>query len=315
MLGFCQTGTAEGTLEPDESPKRKTGMLRVRIGWAIDGHFLKGSSYPRVDTATGVAMVVKLDGVSWEPTGEPRPSEGDVLAAGRFRLVSGRATLSMLTGVVLDVEGPADFELVASDRVLCRRGRIRARVPAGAEGFLVLGPSSAVIDLGTEFGLNVGTDGKMRGQIFKGKLEAALLSAEGTHQRINVPSCLLLMLSFMEQQPLFNAVNFSHQGPGNWNYNDAWNGTVQLTKLNVLICPSDQDRANCGARGTSTPAGTNYQSNAGADAYAFLTGTTSPGGPGTTNTFSGPFPSYCPLIKLASSPPGQAYNEDVASAS
>src|ERR1700733_7269893 len=71
MLGFCQTGTAEGTLEPDESPKRKAGMLRVRIGWGIDGHFFKGSSYPRVDTATGVAMVVKLDGVSWEPTGEP----------------------------------------------------------------------------------------------------------------------------------------------------------------------------------------------------------------------------------------------------
>jgi hypothetical protein len=165
-------------------------MLRFPIGWAIDGHFLKDSSYPRVDTATGLAMVVKLGGVSWEPTSEPRPSEGDVLAAGRFRLFSGRATLSMLTGVVLNIEGPADFELVASDRVLCHRGRIRARVPAGAEGFLVLGPSSAVVDLGTEFGLNVGTDGKMRGQVFKGKLEAALLSAEGTHQRINVPSCL-----------------------------------------------------------------------------------------------------------------------------
>ena len=139
--------------------------------------------YPRVDPATGLAMVIKLDGVRWEPTGDPQPSEGDVLAAGRLRFGSGRARLSMLTGVVLDIEGPADVELIDNTRVLCRRGRIRARVPAGAEGFLVLGPSSAVVDLGTEFGLNVGTDGKLRGQVFKGRLEAALLNAAGAPQR------------------------------------------------------------------------------------------------------------------------------------
>jgi hypothetical protein len=139
--------------------------------------------YPRVDTSTGLAMVVRLDGVSWEPTGEPHPAEGDVLAAGRLRIGSGRAVLSMLTGVVLDVEGPADLDLLDSGRVYCRRGRIRARVPAGAEGFLVLGPGSAVVDLGTEFGLNVEPDGKLRGEVFQGKLEAALLSASGTPQR------------------------------------------------------------------------------------------------------------------------------------
>ncbi len=139
--------------------------------------------YPKVDTANGLAMVIKLNNIEWEPTEDPRPSVGDVLGAGRFRIRAGRAVLSMLTGVLLDVEGPADFELLSSDKVHCHLGRIRARVPAGAEGFLVLGPSSAVVDLGTEFGLNVGADGKMRGQVFKGQLEAALLSPTGTPQR------------------------------------------------------------------------------------------------------------------------------------
>ncbi len=139
--------------------------------------------YPKVDTIDGLAMAVKLDGVRWERAREPHPSEGDVLAAGRFRIAAGRARLSMLTGVVLDIEGPADVELVSADKVLCHQGRLRARVPAGAEGFLVLGPSSAIVDLGTEFGVNVGLDGKMRGQIFKGQLEAALLNASGTSQR------------------------------------------------------------------------------------------------------------------------------------
>jgi hypothetical protein len=128
-------------------------------------------------------MVIRLDRVDWEPTGDPHPDEGDVLEPGRLRIRSGRAVLSMLTGVVLDVEGPADLDLLDTGRVYCRRGRIRARVPAGAEGFQVLGPSSAVVDLGTEFGLNVDTDGKLRGEVFQGKLEAALLSESGTPQR------------------------------------------------------------------------------------------------------------------------------------
>ena len=139
--------------------------------------------YPRVDTSLGLAMVVRLDGVGWDPSAEPRPGEGDVLAPGRFRIATGRAILSMLTGVVLDVEGPADVELVSDNKVICHRGRIRARVPGGAEGFLVMGPSSAVVDLGTEFGLNVGLDGKMQGRVFKGRLEAALLDRAGSPQR------------------------------------------------------------------------------------------------------------------------------------
>jgi prepilin-type N-terminal cleavage/methylation domain-containing protein/prepilin-type processing-associated H-X9-DG protein len=115
----------------------------------------------------------------------------------------------------------------------------------------------------------------------------------------NVPSSLCLMLPYIEQQALYNACNFSHGGPGFWNYIDAANSTVQLTTINTFLCPSDLNRINFSARNTATPGSNNYQSNAGADAYSFLTGTTGTGGQGTTNQFSGPFPSYCPVIKLA----------------
>jgi hypothetical protein len=140
-------------------------------------------AFPRVHAGVGLAMVVKLDKVSWEPRAAPHPKEGNVLGTSRLRFTSGRAILSMLTGVVLDIEGPADVELIDTDRVLCRRGHLRARVPAGAEGFRVLGPSWAVVDLGTDFVLDVGADGKTRGQILEGKLEAASLSSNGTPQR------------------------------------------------------------------------------------------------------------------------------------
>jgi Concanavalin A-like lectin/glucanases superfamily len=138
------------------------------------------SPVSKVDTASGLALVIKLDGVEWDG---PQPSEGDLLAAGRFRFRSGRVTLSMLSGVMLIVEGPADVELVAIDRVFCRGGKLRTRVPEGAEGFVVSCPGSAVIDLGTEFALSLESDGKARVSVIEGEVEGVVLNAAGIPRR------------------------------------------------------------------------------------------------------------------------------------
>ncbi len=128
----------------------------------------------------GVALVIKLDGVRWQPGDGPLPMLGDILGARRLRLDSGRAVLAFLSGVTLILEGPADVDLVAIDRIFCRRGKLRARVPGGAEGFVVASPASAVVDRGTEFALNVDADGRSRVLVFEGLAEAALLDAEGS---------------------------------------------------------------------------------------------------------------------------------------
>jgi hypothetical protein len=130
-----------------------------------------------------LALLIKLDGVRWEPSDGPAPAEGSVLAARGLRLREGRATLSFFSGVTLTIEGPADLDLVSADRVFCRRGRLRVRAPKGAEGFVVATPDSAVVDLGTEFGLNVEGDGKARIMVFEGAAEAALLDALGSPKR------------------------------------------------------------------------------------------------------------------------------------
>ena len=90
------------------------------------------SPVSKVDAPSGLALVIKLDGVEWDG---PQPSEGDLLAAGRFRFRSGRVTLSMLSGVTLIVEGPADLELITIDRVFCRAGTCAPesrKVPRGS---------------------------------------------------------------------------------------------------------------------------------------------------------------------------------------
>jgi hypothetical protein len=127
-----------------------------------------------------VAVVIQLDGARWPSSEQPSPAAGDILRARRLLLESGRVTLALLGGVVLTMEGPADLDLVSIDRVFCRRGKLRASVPKGAEGFVVASPASAVVDRGTEFAVNVDADGRSRVFVFEGVAEAALLDDEGT---------------------------------------------------------------------------------------------------------------------------------------
>jgi Concanavalin A-like lectin/glucanases superfamily len=137
----------------------------------------------RIGADDGFAMVAKLDAVAWERAEGPHPREGDVLAAGRLGLRSGRLMLAFLNGVMLTIEGPADLELVSIDRVICHRGKIRTHVPPGAEGFVVASQGSKVTDLGTDFGLNVEADGRARMMVFEGSADASVLKASGAAQR------------------------------------------------------------------------------------------------------------------------------------
>lgn len=151
------------------------------LWWGSDGG---RSGSPRSEPSTGhdrdaLAVVLRLVDAVWEPSDAPGPAEGRPVPAGRLRLRSGVATLGIVNGVTLTLEGPADVDLVSVDRVFCRRGKLRTRVPKGAEGFVVASPSSAVVDLGTEFALNVGDDGRARVMVFEGVAEAALLGASG----------------------------------------------------------------------------------------------------------------------------------------
>jgi hypothetical protein len=98
--------------------------------------------------------------------------------AGHLRIHSGRLSLAF-GGVSVTVEGPADLELLNRDRVFCHLGKIRVRAPSGAEGFTVNAPGYEVVDLGTEFGLNLGSDGKSQMMVFKGEATVSVLGGNG----------------------------------------------------------------------------------------------------------------------------------------
>lgn len=160
-----------------------TVRLWPRAGSPAKDATAAGTATAKDAADDGFAVVIQRVGAEWEPADGPTPAEGDVVGARRLRLRTGSATLAFLSGVTLTLEGPADVDVVSIGRVFCRRGRLRAMVPKGAEGFVIASPTSAVVDLGTEFGLNVEGDGKSRVMVFEGKAEAAVLNAEGSPLR------------------------------------------------------------------------------------------------------------------------------------
>ncbi len=118
---------------------------------------------------------------------------------------------------------------------------------------------------------------------------------EGRYGKNTSPSSLMLMLSHLEQAALYNSVNFSSLiGNGLWNSQNAFNRTIELTTVNVFICPSDVNRLNLvGTYGfTANPGPNNYAANAGNTGLCF-----------STTTFDqtvGPFPgNTCMCAKLS----------------
>jgi hypothetical protein len=134
----------------------------------------EGKTVPAVE----LARATKLDGVVWEP-GSAGVAEGGAVTAGRLRLQAGRLTLAFPGGVMLTVEGPADLDLQGRDRVSCHYGKLRVRVAPGGEGFTVGAPGYEIVDLGTEFGLNLDRSGKARMMVFEGEAVVSLLGTNG----------------------------------------------------------------------------------------------------------------------------------------
>ena len=127
-------------------------------------------------TASGVALVTRLVDVAWHEQ-QPPLEVGDALPPGKLAIASGLAQIEFFCGATVIVEGPAELELKSSTLAMVRRGRLRAHVPPAARGFSLEADGMKVVDLGTEFGLAVSSEGADV-QVFDGEVELHPESAE-----------------------------------------------------------------------------------------------------------------------------------------
>lgn len=124
---------------------------------------------PKVEpSAQGFGVLTGVDGAVWES--HPDLARGDLLPAGEIRLKSGVAQLELFSGVTLVVEGLAAFEVHSSMELSVARGKLRANVPEPAHGFRIRSAEGEVVDLGTEFAVDI-TPGKSEVHVLDGAVE------------------------------------------------------------------------------------------------------------------------------------------------
>ncbi len=116
-----------------------------------------------------VASLTDSIGVTWS---NPSLSlaNGDRFSSDEcFSLSKGVVEVQTDGGVELMIEGPSEFEFTRDADLQLNYGRVYARVSSRGIGFAVNTANSKVIDLGTEFGVQTGVDGKTELHVVKGK--------------------------------------------------------------------------------------------------------------------------------------------------
>lgn len=137
--------------------------------------------HPRA--AEPVATVTDTCRAAWLQSG---PETGSRLGTEHSPLVllSGYAQLRFDSGTEVTIEGPAEFQVIAEDRLDMRRGKIYAIVPQEAIGFSIYTKNSRIIDLGTEFGVDVDSAGGTSLHVTNGSTR--LIAGEKSGKKVSV---------------------------------------------------------------------------------------------------------------------------------
>lgn len=129
----------------------------------------------RDENAENVASVVVSENVRWSR--EAGAEVGLELDGGRIDLQAGTLALAFGGNRIVTLAAPVDFEVINGQEILIHRGNASLLVADDAPPFVMRVPRGTVVDLGTEFAVQVAADGTADVWVFEGK---ALVSS--THE-------------------------------------------------------------------------------------------------------------------------------------
>jgi hypothetical protein len=142
------------------------------------------------------AQLTRADDATWHY--EPSAKSNDQT----LQVRTGLAELTFARGAKVVVQGPAEFEVRSPSRGFLRRGRLLATVPPQAIGFTIETPKAEIVDLGTEFGVEVDDQQNAEVHVFKGVVEARQLSMElAQHDVVRVTEGNALRIDSQQRQP------------------------------------------------------------------------------------------------------------------
>jgi hypothetical protein len=129
-----------------------------------DGNFADNSM-------SAVANIVQLSkDCSWFVENR-RSNDGTVRAGDKVRLTRGQVRMDFACGATVTMRSPAALEIISPMRTRAVLGTLKAHVGKGAEGFTVETPRTTVVDLGTDFGVDVSRHGSTDVVVFNGAVD------------------------------------------------------------------------------------------------------------------------------------------------
>jgi hypothetical protein len=157
-----------GLILPEAAPERsrRFGARHAWISVAALVLISLGAFWYILSRPGGPTLEASID-ATWDAS-HAAPQLGKTMPAGEVELNSGLARIKFATGVEIIVEAPARLKADAVNGVELLAGKLTAVVPPDGHGFTVKCPDATVVDLGTEFGINLHNDGLADVEVFKG---------------------------------------------------------------------------------------------------------------------------------------------------
>ncbi|MFC4992803.1 hypothetical protein [Rubritalea tangerina] len=145
-------------------------ILTFILGFKIGQHptpTLATTPPPSVDSHSPApnASITSILGVRWA---QPADSLHNIR---KIVFESGLIELTHQSGVQVTIEGPASYQVTGPNAGKLDYGKCVANVPRGAEGYTVDYSMGKVVDLGTEFGMELTQNGELSVGVFKGLVE------------------------------------------------------------------------------------------------------------------------------------------------
>ncbi|MBA2117825.1 FecR domain-containing protein [Bremerella alba] len=205
--------------------------------FAVWGLWQTGYVSPSIQGNVALATVSQAIDTHWTPGFAP---QGPSLFAQRLRLEKGLAQLTFSGGAIAVLKAPVDLELLSANEAFLHQGQAVIRIPEGSSNdhFHLETQKSRVVDLGTEFGVEVDDEGDSLLQVYEGEVQVTSKTLDdlGSPQLIREREAVVL--GSTPQKTEFWAERFVRElpgpddpaGPGLFPYNESQIQSVRIAR-------------------------------------------------------------------------------------
>jgi hypothetical protein len=151
-------------------------FVAASVAWFWLPAARSGKRDGNISEVPAVANVVQISRDSRWFVENRRDSNAAIRIGDKVRLTRGQVRMDFACGATVTMRSPAALEIISPMRTRAVFGTLKAHVGKDAEGFTVETPRTTVVDLGTDFGVDVSRHGSTDVVVFNGAVD---LHSEG----------------------------------------------------------------------------------------------------------------------------------------